>query len=387
MTARLYACPNVATLIRLAQVDRNTPGPMRAPPEVPYLFALESAMDELAVALNLDPVELRRRNDTDREPIKNLPYTTRPLMRCFDAAARSFGWSSRDPRPGSHREGDWLIGWGCAAAIRPAQIAAAAVRLRIDSDRRVLVQTAHHEIGNGAKTIVAITAAEALGVPVEQVTVELGDTLYPPASVSGGSTTTSSLCHAVAQAAEKLRGKRTGDVTIAFLPRGGTEETLAKLRTGRLAMVKGRSDHFAASFGAQFVEVRVQALTAEVRVSRMVGAFAAGRIVDEITTRSQILGGMVWGVSAALHESTELDPRTPRYVNSNLSDYLVPVNADIPAQEVILIEDRDREVNPLGIKGVGELGLIGVNAAIANAVYHATGKRVRRLPIRVEALL
>lgn len=394
VTSRLYGCPNIRTRESLARVDRNTPGPMRAPPEVPYLFALESAMDELAVALDMDPIELRRVNDTRREPIHGKPYSTRPLMACFDAAAKQFGWAARDKRPRSMRDGAWLIGWGCASAMRPVKIGAAAVRVKLSGEGRALVQTAHHEIGNGAYTIVAMTAAEALGIPLENVKVQLGDSDLPVAGVSGGSTTTTSLCHVVVKACEQIQQqKRTSPNAAAYeaytenIPEALPADAMKKLSQGRNALGDSSSKYYTASFGAHFVEVRVHELTAELHVARLVSAFAAGRIVNPITARSQLQGGMVFGIGSALYEATEIDRRLGRYVNTNLADYLLPTQADVPDLQPILIADEDHHVNPLGLKGLGELGLIGVNAAIANAVYHATGRRIRSLPIRVDALL
>src|SRR5665213_2802650 len=346
-STRLYACPNIASKVSMVHADRNTPGFMLSPPELPYLFALESAMDELAVALNLDPVELRRRNDTDKEPIKGLPYTSRALMPCFDAAAKSFGWERRDPKPGSMRDGDWIVGWGCASTMYPTQLGPATARVAITPQGAAKVQTAAHEIGNGAYTVIAITAAAKLGIGVDKVVVELGDSDLPPAPVAGGSNTTASVCNVVAKACEQIQ--------------------------------------FA--FGAEFVEVRVHALTREIRVPRVVGAFAAGQIVDPVTAKSQLMGGLIWGVSSALHEATEIDRARARYTNTDLAEYLIPVNADIDRTQVILIPEEDRQVNDLGIKGLGELGYVGTNGAIANAVYHATGVRVRELPIRLEKLL
>src|SRR5665213_2214919 len=206
-STRLYACPNIASKVSMVHADRNTPGFMLSPPELPYLFALESAMDELAVALNLDPVELRRRNDTDKEPIKGLPYTSRALMPCFDAAAKSFGWERRDPKPGSMRDGDWIVGWGCASTMYPTQLGPATARVAITPQGAAKVQTAAHEIGNGAYTVIAITAADKLGIGVDKVVVELGDSDLPPAPVAGGSNTTASVCNVVAKACEQIRSR------------------------------------------------------------------------------------------------------------------------------------------------------------------------------------
>jgi xanthine dehydrogenase YagR molybdenum-binding subunit len=434
-STRLYACPNVASKVSIVHADRNTPGFMRSPPEVPYLFALESAMDELAVALDMDPIELRRRNDTDKEPIKGLPYTSRSLMACFDVAAKSFGWDKRSAKPGSMRDGDWLIGWGGATTMYPTQVGPAAARVTVTPQGTVKVQTAAHDIGTGAYTVVALTAADKLGVAPDKVLVELGDSDLPPAPVAGGSNTTASVCNVVAKACEQIRqriaqaavatdgpfrGADPAALTLADgrlhgpggtseplehalkrvsngaievyaenVPHGVPPEGLTKLYQGHAALAGGAKmkDRIQFAFGAEFVEVRVHALTREIRVPRVVGAFAAGKIVDPLTAKSQLMGGLIWGVSSALHEATEIDRRVARYMNTDLAEYLIPVNADIDVAEVILIPEDDRQVNELGIKGIGELGNVGTNAAVANAVYHATGVRIRELPIRLEKLL
>jgi xanthine dehydrogenase YagR molybdenum-binding subunit len=434
-STRMYACPNVRSEVFVVHADRNTPGFMRAPPETPYMFALECAMDELAYALNMDPVELRRVNDTQVEPIRHLPYTSRALMPCFDAAFQAFGWSRRDPRPGAMREGDWLIGWGCATTTFPALTAPATARVALLPNGTARVQTAAHDIGTGAYTVIAMTAADQLGLPVAAITVELGDSGLPPSPVAGGSNTTGSVCTVVAQACGEIRDRIAraatapdapfsghdpdslrlieGDLVApdgrrlpldraqqrasngaieAYaenLPPGVRPEGLKMLHQGLPAMTGGAwmKDRVQFAFGAQFVEVRVHGLTGEVRVPRMVGAFAAGRIIDPLTARSQLMGGMIWGVSAALHEATEIDQRVARYYNTDLAEYMIPVNADIGEAEVIFVPETDAQVNPLGVKGVGELGNVGMNAAVANAVFHATGVRVRHLPIRMEKLL
>jgi len=435
-STRLYACPNVASKVSIVHADRNTPGFMRAPAETPYLFALESAMDELAYALGMDPVQLRLINDTQIEPINGLPYSSRHLRECLEAAADAFGWSQRTAAPGSMRDGNWLVGWGTAATMYPTQVAPAAVRVRLTPGGSVRVQSATHEIGNGVRTVMAITAAEALGLPVTQIEVETGDTLLPPAPVSGGSNSTASVCNAVAAACEEIRDRiaraAVADAASAF---AGGDPAALKLQDGQLAGPGGRSeslekatgrlqqgaievyvennpagaepgassalyaghaklaggaglkDRMQFAFGAHFVEVRVHARTGEIRAPRAVGAFAFGRIVNPITARSQLMGGQIWGISAALHEATEIDQRRARYYNDDLAEYLIPVNADIIDVQTIMLPEIDNQVNKLGIKGVGELGNVGMNAAVANAVFHATGMRVRELPVRLEKLL
>jgi len=435
-SAYLYGFGEVATKVNIVHADRNTPGFMRSPPVVPYIFALESAVDELAIKLSMDPVELRRVNDTMVDSVTGKRWSSRSLMACYDQAAAAFGWKQRDPRPGSMRDGDWLVGWGCATAVYPTHVGAATARVRLRSDGRVRVQSAAHEIGNGVYTVLAQLAAERLGVPLASVTVEVGDTNVPPAPVAGGSKTTASTCSAVLKACDAIRDrlfrvastandgplagyliteidlqdgrlvtlhdgknelladvfKRAGVSTIEeyaeFVPPGVKPEAVADLYKGNSAQIGGaEGEYIMFALGAEFVEVRVHALTREIRVPRIVGAFAGGRLMNTRTARSQYLGGMVWGISSALHEATEIDRARARYVNDNLADYLVPVNADIQQLEVILVPEHDDLVNPAGVKGIGELANVGTAAAVANAVYHATGIRVRELPIRLEKLL
>jgi xanthine dehydrogenase YagR molybdenum-binding subunit len=435
-STRLYACPNVASKVSIVHADRNTPGFMRAPAETPYQFALESAIDELAYALNIDPVQLRLINDTQSEPINGLPYSSRHLRECFEAAASAFGWSRRTAAPRSMRDGDWLVGWGTAATMYPTQVAPAAVRVRLTTNGSVRVQSATHEIGNGVRTAMAIIAAESLGLPLAHIEVETGDTLLPPAPVSGGSNSTASVCNAVARACEEIRDRiaraAIADAASAFAgadpaslklhdgqligpgdrsealekaaarlqqgaievyvennPAGAEPDASSGLYSGHARLVGGANlkDRIQFAFGAHFVEVRVHARTAEIRAPRAVGAFAFGRIVNPIAASSQLMGGQIWGISAALHEATEIDRQRARYYNDDLAEYLIPVNADIIDVQTIMLPEIDTQVNKLGIKGVGELGNVGMNAAVANAVFHATGVRVRELPIRLEKLL
>lgn len=432
-TTRLYACPNVDSLVSIVRADRNTPGFMRSPPEVPYLFALESAMDELAVKLNMDPVELRRINDTTSEPIGGKPYTSRSLMACFDEAAKAFGWLQRSAAPKSMSDGDWLIGYGCAATCYPTQMAPAAARVRLQRDGRTRVEIAGHEIGTGAYTILAQTAAERLGMPLEKVAVFIGDSDLPPGPVAGGSNSTASTCSAVMMVCDQIRQRlfkavmpgdsltdkaketiglsqapttqaarsdRPLDIEKAFdalgvgvveeygewKPEGAPLDSFKAMHSGQVRLVGGAAmkDKIAYAFGAEFVEVRVNRYTHEIRAPRLVGAFAAGRIMNPRTARSQLMGGLIWGMSSALLEATEIDERTARYVNDNFADYLVPVNADVPGVEVILLSEQDDHINPAGAKGLGELANVGTNAAICNAIHHATGQRIRKLPVRLE---
>ncbi len=389
VSTALYGAEAVAGEERLGRVDRNTPGPMRAPPEVPFLFALESAMDELACALDLDPVELRRRNDTSADPVTGNSFTTRPLMRCFDAAAEAFDWSRRSLRPRATLRDGWWVGHGCAAAARPVKIGPAALRLVQDGRGAVRIETAHHEIGNGLYTLLATIASERLGVPLDQVTVALGDSALPSAGISGGSATTTSLANALGEACDAL-GQQPGgarELLFNYAPASAGGGALDALRAGHIELLTLPQDRLSWAFGAHMIEAHVHAATGEIRIARHVGAFAAGRVLNPLTARSQYLGGMAWGLSSALLEKTEVDPRTGVYLNRDLGDYLVPTAADITGQTVIMVPDEDRAVNPEGVKGLGEIGIIGVAAAVANAIFNATAMRVRDLPIRADMLL
>lgn len=421
-SARLYGYGTVKTGVTLVHADRNTPGFMRSPPVVPYVYALESAMDEMAIKLNMDPVEFRRINDSMTDATGK-PWSSRSLMKCYDEAAAQFGWSKRTPQPGSMHDGDWLIGWGCASAIYPTHIGPAAARVKLNSDGRAIVEVAAHEIGTGIMTVAGQMAAQRLGIPLENVQVDLGDSKYPPVPVAGGSNQTASVCNVVMIACDALMEKlgggqvettgsasgvqglkqkfdRLGVSTLEQYAENVPEQVkpnpvvglvvnpIKKLYEGTPMLGGGsKGEKLMYAMGANFVEVRVHRLTREIRVSRMVGAFAAGHIMNPRTAHSQYMGAMIWGISSALHEATEIDKRYARYTNDNLADYLVPVNADIAQLDVIMVPETDTAVNPAGIKGIGELGNVGVAAAVANAVYHATGVRVRDLPIRLEKLL
>jgi xanthine dehydrogenase YagR molybdenum-binding subunit len=400
-TTRLYGCANLEAKVHNVTADRQTPGFMRAPPETPYLFALESAMDELSYALDLDPIELRRRNDTKVDNIKGLPFSSRSLVPCFDAAAEAFGWHRRQRAPRSMKDGPWQIGWGCASSMYPTQIAPASCRVTLTPEGRVLVETSASDIGTGAYTIFAQTAADLLRLPLTQVEVRLGDSSLPAAPLSAGSNTSASVCTVIAKACLEIResladekralpAKKALVVEVSHNPDGAPPLIgPALVGQGRAVLVSGtkHKHHVQFAFGAQLVEVRVHEDTGEIRVPRIVGAYAAGRVMNPRTARSQLMGAQIWGISAALLEATEIDVRSARYTNADLSEYLLPVNADIGEVTSILVPEEDTLVNPLGVKGLGELGNVGVNAAIANAIFHATGIRRRSLPIRSEHLL
>lgn len=400
LTTQIYGVPNIASKVRVARADRNTPGFMRSPPEVPYMFALESAIDELAEKCGMDPVAFRRLNETAVSPVSAKTYTSRSLNECYAAAAAQFGWDKRDPRPRSMRSGEWMVGYGCATSARPAQAGASNARVKLTPDGRALVQIGAHDVGTGATTIMGQVAAERLGLPLDRVSVEMGDTRLPRATGAGGSRTTAGGGSAVRAACDKVAARFGGTVptgaalrpAMARLGMGAIEEYAewsppGEALGGAAPNSQPRAEPpLACAFGAQFVEIHVHSRTREIRVPRITGAFAAGRIMNPRTARSQLMGGMIWGIGSALHEATEMDEKRGRYVNDSIAEYLIPVNADIREVEVILIPEVDDKI-PLGAKGVGELGNVGTNAAIANAVYHATGRRIRDLPITIDKLI
>lgn len=379
-TRMLYSTPNNSTLQAVVRSDVGTPSYTRAPGEAPGTFALEVALDELAYKLGIDPLELRQRNYAERDEDKNLPWSSKSLRECYRQGAEKFGWARRNPEPRSMREGNTLIGWGMATSVYPARRSPASARARMYFDGKVLVEAGSQELGGGTYTIMTQIAADALGVPVSRVTFRLGDTRYPPTPVSGGSQTAASTGSAVYEAAKALRDK------LAQMPPDGWN--------GRPFVEAEASTHenedakkFSMfSFGAQFAEVRVDADLGQVRVSRMTGVFAAGKILNAKTARSQFIGGMVWGISLALLEDTVYDPRLIRIVNNNLAEYHVPTNADVGNIDVGWVEEDDPHVSPIGAKGIGEIGITGAAAAIANAIYHATGKRIRETPITPDKL-
>lgn len=435
MTRAMYACPNIHTEQRLARSDTNSPGFMRAPNEMQTFFALEQAMDELALKLDMDPVDLRRVNDARNHPVEGVPFSSRSLVECYDAAADGFGWRDRDPGVGAMRDGDWLVGYGCATATYPTNISPAETRVRMQATGHAFVELAAHDVGTGTYTIIAQIVAARLGLPVAAVDVVMGEAHLPLAPISGGSTTAASAGSAAHLACLKLAegvarvvtGLREGPLAgldpaavrledgalvgpggerqplveaLAATPR--QEETAtgeyrhpaltdAALRTtykggyGVAGPVTPEKAMFA--FGAEMVEVRVHRWTREIRVPRMHGAFAAGTILNRKTAHSQLMGGMVWGLGSALHEATVTDAPRARFLNANIAEYLIPVNADVRAVRVEMLDERDDYVNPLGVKGIGELGIVGTAAAIANAIHHATGRRLRRLPLSMEALV
>ena len=384
----LHSCPNVDTRHRLAPMNVHTPTYMRAPGEASGIFALESAMDELAVALNFDPVELRLRNEPEMDEFKKLPFSSRSTRECYRSAAERFGWNRRSPEPRSMRDGRWLIGWGMATATYPMNYAPATEMARLLPDGTAEVMSASSDMGPGTWTSMTQVAAEALGLPIERVKFTLGDTRLPRAPIHGGSMTMASVGSAVQAACRKVR-----EDAIA---RGGANDLVDAMRRiaqpiEAMADVKpgDESRRFSMhAFGAVFVEVAVDPDLGETRVRRIVGAYGAGRIVNPKTTRSQCVGGMIGGIGMALMEHSVVDARNGRVPNANFAEYAVPVHADAPPlMDVIFVEEHDPHVNPLGVKGVGEIAMVGVAPAIANAIFHATGKRIRELPITPDKLL
>ncbi len=412
-TRMLYSVPNNATVQKLVRSDIGTPSYTRAPGEAPGTFALEVAMDELAVKLRVDPLELRLKNYAERDEEKNLPWSGKSLRECYQKGAEKFGWSNRQPEPRSMREGHTLIGWGMATAVYPARRSPASALARMNSDGTVLVEAGTQDVGGGTYTIMTQIAADALGVPVSSVTFKLGDTRYPETPVSGGSQTAATAGAAVNEAAHALRQKlfdlamsdpnfAVPGATVADLSLANSNVTLRGKSKAIRELVGGEpyieaqastkqnedtKEYSMFSFGAQFAEVRVDADLGQVKVSRMVGAFGAGTILNAKTARSQFIGGMIWGISFALLEHTAYDERLGRIVNNNLAEYHVPTNADVGAIDVLWIDEPDHHVSPMGAKGIGEIGITGSAAAIANAIYHATGKRIRDLPITPDKLL
>lgn len=391
-TRMLYACPNVRTVYDLVRLNVGSPTFQRAPGESTGTFALESAMDELAYALDMDPVELRLRNYAETDPESGHPWSSKALRECYTSAADRFGWSKRKPAPRSMRDGNWLVGWGMATATYPARRAAAGTTARLLADGTIDVRAGSQEIGCGTYTVMTQVAADALGVPVDRVRFELGSTEMPETPASTGSVTVASTGSAVHDAAVALK-QRIESLVPGGLARASASEIVA--RNGGLpveATVHSQpgpeqrqfSMH---SFGAVFTEVHVDPDLGIVRVPRIVTAHAIGRVLNEKTARSQIQGGVVWGIGMALLEETGIDPHMGRYVNADLAEYHVPVNADVGTIDSQFVEEHDPYVSAIGAKGAGEIGITGVAASIANAVYHATGKRVRDLPIRIENLL
>jgi xanthine dehydrogenase YagR molybdenum-binding subunit len=366
------------TASRVVRLDVPTPTWMRAPGEAPGSFALESALDELAERCGIDPIELRLRNEPAVGPVSGLPFSSRNLIACFREGARRFGWAERDPRPGVRRDGRWLLGTGTAAASFPAGAMPSTAAVTAEADGTFTVGINAADIGTGARTALTLVAADALGVPTDRVRVRIGDSDLGPAMIAGGSTGTRSWAWAVIAAAEELRQSLAPGADIP--PEGITVRSNTAEAIGALSQKERHS------FGAQFAEVAVDPATGEVRVRRMLGIFAAGRIVNPLTARNQFIGGMTWGISMALHEEAVRDGATGGLYGADLAGYHVAAHADVPHIEADWVDDPDPD-DPVGIKGIGEIGIVGAAAAVANAVWHATGVRHRHLPIRPDRVL
>lgn len=415
----LYACPNVKTVAKIARLDLQTPLWMRAPGMVSGVFALESALDELSYKLKIDPVELRLINYAETDPENGKPFSSKELRECYKQGAERFGWSKRSPEPRSMRDGHLLVGWGMATGTWGAGQSPASARVTIKSDGTAMVESGTTDIGPGTYTTMTIIAARSLGLPIDKVKFVLGDSDLPPSPGQGGSTTTSSVGSAVQEACglaikeivdglgkdlnSPFNGVASADIvaensSIAVKGKYGTTityaEALRKMNKDNISILHRsapnsgeRSKYTIASHGAQFVEVKVDEEIGTVRVTRVVQGTAAGKIVNPKGAHSQEMGGVVWGIGMALTEKTEVDHKFGRIMNPNLAGYHVPVNADVAQIDTIFVDEDDKIVNPLGAKGLGELGLVGIPAAIANAIFHATGKRFRELPITPDKLI
>jgi xanthine dehydrogenase YagR molybdenum-binding subunit len=412
----LYKSPNTRFVHKLARLDVPTSCDMRAPGAATGVYALECAMDELAVALKIDPVQLRLQCYSDRDQSADVPYTSKRLRECYRQGAATFGWDKRNPEPRSMRDGSELVGWGMATGVWEALQMPAAVRIVLTANGHAEVASAASDIGTGTYTIMAQVAADMLGLPLDSISIKLGDSSLPQCPVEGGSWIAASVCNAIATTAGEVRkelaalasrmkdsplaGARSDDVvladgkivskkdagravSIADAMRHGNVDRITQERTNNFPE---DSSHARNTHSAIFAEVKVDEELGVIRVTRVVDAVAAGRILNLKTAHSQVMGGVVWGIGMALHEETLFDHHFGRVMNANIAEYHVPVNADVHDIEVIFVDEPDEIINPLGIKGLGEIGIVGVAAAIANAIYHATGKRVRDLPITLDKL-
>lgn len=414
----LYACPNATTIQKVVSTDLPQPAPMRAPGAVTGMFALECAMDELAYALKMDPLELRVVNFSNVNPDNNKPYSSKALIECYRLGAAKFGWGKRTHEPGSMREGRTLVGWGVASGLWNAAQLQASAKVVLRADGTAHVTSGTTDIGSGTYTAMTIIAAEYLGLDAEKVKFELGDTKYPAAPIQGGSFTTASVGSAIYGAAQNIKGKlldlankaadsafktaKPEDVELSDGALRYSKEPAKAINVVELMRKTGtaeiedtfqaspsaeRQNYATGAHGVQFAEVKIDPDLRTIKVTRVIEASACGKIMNPKTSHSQEIGGIVWGIGMALQEATEIDHRYGRMMNPNLQHYHMPVNADILDVETFFIEEDDKIVNPLGVKGMGELGMVGVPAAIANAVFHATGKRIRDLPITIDKLL
>ena len=412
----LYKSAHAKYTHKLARLDLATPCDMRAPSAAPGAYALECAMDELAVALKLDPLELRLRCYSDREQHTDRPYSSKSLRECYRQGAEAFGWDKRTPEPRAMRDGTDLVGWGMATGVWEALQVPIAVRIVLTANGHAEVSCATSDIGTGTYTIMAQVAADMLGLPLDNVTIKLGDSTLPQSPVEGGSwiaasvsngivTTADAICQELLRLAQQmpnspLAGATTDEVALAdgkLVSKQDASRGVSiadAMRHGGVDRIQQEKTTTFADDGSQahnthsaiFAEVKVDEQLGVIRVTRVVSAVAAGRILNTKTASSQIIGGVVWGIGMALHEETLVDHKFGRIMNANIAEYHVPVNADVHDIQVIFVDEPDDTVNPLGVKGLGEIGIVGVAAAIANAIYHATGKRVRDLPITLDKL-
>jgi xanthine dehydrogenase YagR molybdenum-binding subunit len=414
----LYKCDNVTLDYKVAKLDLNTPADMRAPGAAWGLYALECVMDELAVKLRMDPIDLRLRNYAETDGNSGLPYSSKALRECYRQGAERFGWSRRNPQPRSMRKDDALIGWGMATAVWEAGQVPSSAKAALSADGKLTVSSATEDIGTGTYTIMSQIAADELGIPIEDVTFDLGDSSLPHAFLEGGSLTASSVGSAVKAACGKVRERlftlarkidnspfadtAIQDVTFAdrhIRLRIDPFRAVAfgdAMRQGRLAVIEeeastdvsAKQKQYARNaHSAVFAEVRVDEDLGTIQVARVVSAAAVGRVLNPKTARSQLLGGVVWGIGMALEEESVIDQAFGRFMNHSLAEYHVPVNADVHDIDILFVDEPDEIVNSLGAKGLGEIGIVGVAAAIANAVFHATGKRIRELPITLDKVM
>ncbi len=402
-THSLYAGAARRFTESVVRLDLPLASAVRAPGEAIGMLALETATDEMAEKLGLDPIEFRKRNEPERDPLKDVPFSTRRIIDCYDEGARRFGWERRKAQPGATREGEWLIGLGMAASARSNLLSESEARVRLTKDGGAVVETDMTDIGTGTYTILAQVAGDMLGLPMDRVEVRLGDTNLPKSPGSGGSwgaaSTGSSVALAcetiIAELARRMDAKpeelalqdgfataRNRRLPITELLGGADLEALGTIKQGSNSETNSQW-----TWGAQFAEVAVSAVTGEVRLKRMLGVFDCGRILNAKTARSQAIGGMIWGVSYALHEEAVVDKRTGAFVTRDLAEYHIPANADIPQIEAYFIEESDLIANPIGVKGIGELGISGAGAAVTNAIYNACGVRVRDFPLTLDKIL
>jgi xanthine dehydrogenase YagR molybdenum-binding subunit len=417
-TKTIYNCPNLDAPAKIVKTDLPTPFAMRAPGAVSGMFALESALDELAYKLKIDPLELRLANYSEKDPESGKPWSSKALRECYQEAANKFGWSKRNPEPRSMRDGRWLVGWGMATGTWGAFQMGATVRVVLKADGTAHVSSATSDIGPGTYTVITMIAAEFLGLTAEKVKFELGDTKFPKSPAQGGSWTTASVGSAVQLAARNIGGKLieianrdanspfknaqptdvemidgklqmktnpSQSVNVSDLMKKNNQAEIVEVYTSQPS--KERQKYASQAHGAQFVEVKVDESLGIVKVTKVIEATACGRIMNPKAAHSQEMGGVVWGIGMALHEETAIDHRYGKMMTTNLADYHIPSNADVHEIVTNFVEEDDKIVNELGIKGMGELGMVGIPAAIANAVFHATGKRIRNLPITPDKLL